>query len=321
MKAWRHWKNGQIADLSVSELEQWPDKTVLCDLFEIALANGSALRLSTHHVPVYFPETNTVFQPAVVRREQLRVKTGLEVDSVDVMLGDLELVVGTIAAIEAFRLSYFDGAQVRVWSALCMENGDMDLSGPTTWAGAPWASFASGNVASLGADNSVAIFMLQFFGRVADAEADHESIRLRVVSSIEQLNIQMPRHVYQPACQHTLYDAGCGVSRLAFARSGSISATSTRSTLATSLTQPSGHFDLGTVAFTSGVNAGLSRSIKSYAGGVVVVSSEFPSAPAVGDEFTAHPGCDKRSATCQTKFNNLSQFRGFPYVPTPETAY
>lgn len=321
MKAWRYWNNGQIVDLSVEEIEHWPERTVLCDLFEIAMANGAVLRLSTHHVPVYFVETNSVFQPAVVRRAQLRVKTGLEVDAVDLMLGDLSLAVGTVSATDAFRLSYFDGAAVRVWSALCMEVGEMELSGAATWAGAPWASLAGGNAANLGAENSVAVYMLQFVGRVADAEADHESIKLRVVSSIEQLNIQMPRHLYQPACQHTLYDGGCGVSRLSFAQAGTITAASTRSTLATSLSQDNGYYDLGTVAFNSGMNAGLTRSIKSYVGGVVVVNNEFPFAPSIGDAFTVHPGCDKRSSTCQNKFNNLSRFRGFPYVPTPETAY
>ena len=35
----------------------------------------------------------------------------------------------------------------------------------------------------------------------------------------------------------------------------------------------------------------------------------------VGDAFTIRPGCDKTFATCQAKFDNAINFRGFPHVP------
>ena len=36
---------------------------------------------------------------------------------------------------------------------------------------------------------------------------------------------------------------------------------------------------------------------------------------AVGDGFTARAGCDKRIATCSTKFANTANFRGLPNIP------
>jgi hypothetical protein len=42
--------------------------------------------------------------------------------------------------------------------------------------------------------------------------------------------------------------------------------------------------------------------------------------PNTGDTFTAYPGCDKTQNTCTSKFNNLVNFGGFPYVPVPEAA-
>ncbi|WP_371125854.1 phage BR0599 family protein [Bosea sp. (in: a-proteobacteria)] len=33
------------------------------------------------------------------------------------------------------------------------------------------------------------------------------------------------------------------------------------------------------------------------------------------DTFLATPGCDKRFATCQAKFGNGINFRGFPHIP------
>jgi len=47
----------------------------------------------------------------------------------------------------------------------------------------------------------------------------------------------------------------------------------------------------------------------------------LPFAPAEGDTFNVAFGCDHTQATCQSKFNNLINFRGFPYVPPPQLAY
>ena len=37
--------------------------------------------------------------------------------------------------------------------------------------------------------------------------------------------------------------------------------------------------------------------------------------PSVGDMILLQAGCDKLSATCQTKFGNFLNFRGFPHIP------
>jgi Phage conserved hypothetical protein BR0599 len=44
------------------------------------------------------------------------------------------------------------------------------------------------------------------------------------------------------------------------------------------------------------------------------------SSPNAGDAFTVYQGCDHTPGTCQSKFNNLANFRGFPYVPPPQMA-
>ena len=45
----------------------------------------------------------------------------------------------------------------------------------------------------------------------------------------------------------------------------------------------------------------------------------LPNVPAVGDTFSVFPGCDKTKTTCAGKFSNIARFRGFPFVPVPET--
>ena len=91
----------------------------------------------------------------------------------------------------------------------------------------------------------------------------------------------------------------------------------------TILSQATGYFDLGTITFTSGVLSGLSRTVQSYIKGIpgtATLLGGFPSAPATGDTFNIYPGCDKLQGTCTNKFNNLTNFRGYPYVPINETA-
>ncbi len=57
------------------------------------------------------------------------------------------------------------------------------------------------------------------------------------------------------------------------------------------------------------------------AGSALALMYPLPFAPATGDAFTVYAGCDHTQGTCQGRFNNLANFRGFPYVPPPQMAY
>ena len=76
----------------------------------------------------------------------------------------------------------------------------------------------------------------------------------------------------------------------------------------------------GYIRFTGGALDGVRRTIKLHTTGSLLLFSPLPSAPTVGASFSAYPGCDKLQATCTTKFSNVINFRGAPYIPTPETA-
>jgi len=81
-----------------------------------------------------------------------------------------------------------------------------------------------------------------------------------------------------------------------------------------------GYYDNGQIVFTSGPNAGLTKAVKQYFGRTFFFNSPLPFMPNAGDTFTANPGCDKTQNICTSRFNNLANFGGFPYVPVPETA-
>jgi hypothetical protein len=75
------------------------------------------------------------------------------------------------------------------------------------------------------------------------------------------------------------------------------------------------YYDGGLILWETGKNAGRAMQIKTWAGGVLTLFQHTFFAFAVGDRFVIHPGCDKRRATCISKFSNLLNFRGFPDVP------
>lgn len=80
-----------------------------------------------------------------------------------------------------------------------------------------------------------------------------------------------------------------------------------------------GWFTFGTLDWTSGANAGRQAEVLSHdlVDGVAVLTLlEAPvRAIAMSDTFTIRAGCDKRIATCGTKFANVANFRGFLNIP------
>lgn len=82
-----------------------------------------------------------------------------------------------------------------------------------------------------------------------------------------------------------------------------------------------GHFEVGTVEWTTGANAGRRAEVVRH---VLIGSTaqltllDEPVRPvSVGDDFVVRAGCDKQRGTCRDKFSNIANFRGFPDIPGP----
>jgi uncharacterized phage protein (TIGR02218 family) len=271
------------------------------DLYTIELLSGTTVRYTTGDLPITVAGS-TYATGLVIRRGSLRQSVGLEVSTLDLDIGPqtdwagAPVTVSGVPFLAAIRSGLFDGARV-TWSKLFLSNwGDLSPGA------VPW-----------------------FQGRINNARAGRASARLVVHADTETLNVAMPRNILQSGCLHTLYDAGCGLSEAAFTVNGTVTATGPNGVVrfTTSLGNASGYFDLGRITFTSGANFNVSRPVKAYVStnGVVELIAPLPTAPAVGDGFAIRAGCDKKQATCSSKFSNLARFRGFPYIPVPETLY
>jgi uncharacterized phage protein (TIGR02218 family) len=126
--------------------------------------------------------------------------------------------------------------------------------------------------------------------------------------------------VYSPECRADLGDARCKVDLAAFTRSGTVTSATDRALFFATLDgapTPDGWFNGGALTFTSGENAGKTTEVKSWtaATGRIELFLAVGYAISAGDAFSVYPGCDKRLDTCISRFNNVLNFRGEPYVP------
>jgi uncharacterized phage protein (TIGR02218 family) len=123
--------------------------------------------------------------------------------------------------------------------------------------------------------------------------------------------------VYAPDCSADLGDARCGVDLAALEEGGTVDAVTSATAFETTLAQATGWYDGGELAWIGGANAGQTVAVRSWDAATGTLSLFLPALyPMQADDaFTIRPGCDKTFATCQAKFDNAVNFRGFPHVP------
>jgi uncharacterized phage protein (TIGR02218 family) len=165
-----------------------------------------------------------------------------------------------------------------------------------------------------------------FQGRISTVDnVGRTQATLTVASDLVILDYDMPRNLFSPTCLHVLYDAGCSIIRGTFSLDGNCGAGSNSSTIIFSSARKGDA--QGSLVFTSGGNSNVRVTIKSVilnGGGTPIgynLMYPLPFAPATGDGFNVAFGCDHTQSTCVAKFNNLSNFRAFPYVPPPQLAF
>lgn len=271
------------------------------DLFLFSLVGGGTLNYTSGDKDIIWNSTTwsagKSVGPYFDRKEnkaKCKWKIGVEVDTLVFDALPKDSTVNGQPFLSAVRQGVFDGAEMTLYRAFMPTYGDT----------------AAGTV-------------IMFAGRVAEIDAGRSLATFTINSHLELLNIGLPRNLYQSSCVNTLFDASCGISSAAFQVNGTVAATSTTDSFTATLAQATGYFDLGYVTFTSGPNSGFSRTVQKYTKGTpgsVALISPFPAAPAPGDAFSIYPGCDKTQATCSARFNNLANFRGFPWIPAPSTA-
>jgi uncharacterized phage protein (TIGR02218 family) len=211
--------------------------------------------------------------------------TGLAVDNTEAM-GALSNAAITEADIEA---GCFDGAEVEAWL--------VQWSDP---------------------ENRV----LQFRGTFGELERQAGAFKVELRGLAEALNRPQGR-VYRRGCSAVLGDGGCrfDLDTPGYAHEGAVDAVEEGRILVfdgLDSFEPR-WFERGRLRVLSGAAAGLVAVIKNdrFAGGArrVEIWQALRAELGPGDIVRLEAGCDKRMETCQLKFSNLLNFRGFPDIP------
>ena len=177
-----------------------------------------------------------------------------------------------------------------------------------------------------------------FTGLVLSVEKNVGEATAICASKMYYLEKQVPRVFFQSACNNTLFDSFCTLSKAAFTKS-SAGAFSTNSylkltvfimnsviTVVNGITIP-----LGTVAGIKGfwqygqaywdpANGGNGeyRFITYHVNDTIYLHYPFSGAVQGPVTLTLIPGCDKTGAYCVSPFNNIANFNGFPYFPASD---
>jgi len=154
--------------------------------------------------------------------------------------------------------------------------------------------------------------------------------RLHFVAEMRSLSHVLGQTIgrtFQASCDAALGDSRCGVdlNDPAFKATGTVlSISGDRGFAVSGLSGfAEGWFALGTLQWLTGTNTGRKAEVLDHGIIGVDITVALLEAPVrsveVGNTFDIYAGCDKRFETCQSKFANVANFRGFPHIPGQNT--
>lgn len=154
-------------------------------------------------------------------------------------------------------------------------------------------------------------------GRVAGSKVRGMEITLECESIFTSMRRTGLRGRYQRNCIHVLYGFGCSLDQADFGVTDTPTAyDQTTVTVPDAALQEDGYYTGGMIKYET-----TYRLVTGHAGAVLTLVRAIDSLnQAIDDgdsglEVTIYPGCDRSRTTCNTKFDNLDNFLGFPWIP------
>jgi uncharacterized phage protein (TIGR02218 family) len=260
--------------------------TTLCWCWKITRRDGVVLGFTDHDAPLGFAGVTFAAATGFTAGE-ISSSADLSVDNLAVVgaLSDASLNEADLVA------GRFDNAAIEIWRV--------------NWA-AP--------------DQRV----LMRAGTLGEVKRGKSAFEAEVRGLMQALNLPVGR-VFAHGCDAVLGDARCRLTIMPVAGTVGTVSDNRRFAVAELSTFADGWFSGGKITFTSGANSGSAMEVKRHVVSGTTAAFELWQAMsetvAPGDGFTVTPGCDHGFATCQTKFANAVNFRGFPHMIGAEAAF
>ena len=251
--------------------------TTLCHCWKLIPLNGPVLGFTDH-------DRDLVFDGVT-----FEAQAGFEASEIESSLG---LSVDNLEASGALDSSQLDAERLRA--------GDFDHAAIEIWR-VNW--------------QDVAQRVLLRKGHLGEVTHGGTGFTAEVRGLSHLLN-QTKGRVFQFGCDANLGDTRCGVNLETTAGWVSATEANRRFTVTGLNSFAAAWFSLGTLTWTSGLNAGRMAEVKLHGPpGIIELWQAASFAVAPGDGFTIRAGCDKQFTTCRAKFSNGENFRGFPHLP------
>ena len=264
--------------------------TTFCHCWMLTRTDGLVLGFTDHDTNITFTPVSTpvTFEALTgLTATNVAQTTGFNVDNLDVVGA---LVSSKITEFDIIS-GFYDNAQIVVYRV-------------------DWSNTAS---------NTILIS-----GSIGEVSRGRQYFKAEIRSLMHYLN-QPTGRLYRKTCDADLGDTRCTVNLAPLTVTATVGSvisnrmfrSSTASLYTGSIIQ--GWFNNGQLTWTSGANNGRKIEIKQHA---IETSTHLfdmwevmPYSIAVGDTFSIKPGCDKAIETCNIKFANVANFRGFPRMP------
>jgi uncharacterized phage protein (TIGR02218 family) len=144
-------------------------------------------------------------------------------------------------------------------------------------------------------------------------EAAAELVCRSALASIEGGGMRL---AWARTCTHMLYDSQCGASRTTFRRVATVTAISGSVVTGTGLAgTPAGALRGGYLEWTTAAGFAERQAIMADADGSVTLLGPATGLT-VGMSVNAYFGCARTAEVCNGTFANLSNYGGFPHIPS-----
>lgn len=259
-------------------------QTTLAHCWRIRRGDGVVMGFTDHDLTLAFDGTQ--FEPAHgLDGSEVPAKLGGQVDTSEV----LGVLHAEAIAEDDILLGRYDGAEVETWRVNWRDAGQRLLLRRDT---------------------------------IGEIVREDGVFRAELRSAQQGLNAARGR-IYHSLCDAEVGDGRCGVdlSDDRFRAVASVVAVEDQHRLVVSGLAgfEEGWFGFGRVQWTGGRRLGLRDAVMAHgrigASDVLAFEASVGGWATVGDTLTVTAGCDRRFATCQAKFANAVNFRGFPHIP------
>jgi uncharacterized phage protein (TIGR02218 family) len=166
-----------------------------------------------------------------------------------------------------------------------------------------------------------------FGGEVGGINLTGSTAVITVKGKTNLLDKYAPRNLFQIGCNHGFCDPGCTLSRATYTAPFVAGASGLSSTFIPWAEAPGspGIYQKGQLTMTSGAASGQTRTIAAASSEGLTLAYPLYETPAAGDGFSAFEGCDKTfdsgSGQSCTDRANTQHYRGYEFVPPPNSAY